>query len=201
MIISCNNIREIENINLHDAYIENVIYNHSNKVINVELESEWEKTDYDLSFHEVLYYEMTCCDFWGCGYNVICWSKFDTTEIFDKLLRIDRIEKAESNSDKVINVELESEWEKTDYDLSFHEVLYYEMTCCDFWGCGYNVICWSKFDTTEIFDKLLRIDRIEKAESNSESNTIMDLSEYIGIDILLNSGDHLKIICKSVIIS
>jgi hypothetical protein len=29
----------------------------------------------------------------------------------------------------------------------------------------------------------------------------MDLSEYIGIDILLNSGDHLKIICKSVIIS
>ena len=118
MIISCNNIREIENINLHDAYIENVIYNHSNKVINVELESEWEKTD---------------------------------------------------------------------YDLSFHEVLYYEMTCCDFWGCGYNVICWSKFDTTEIFDKLLRIDRIEKAESNSESNTIMDLSEYIGIDILLNS--------------
>lgn len=132
MIISCNNIREIENINLHDAYIENVIYNHSNKVINVELESEWEKTD---------------------------------------------------------------------YDLSFHEVLYYEMTCCDFWGCGYNVICWSKFDTTEIFDKLLRIDRIEKAESNSESNTIMDLSEYIGIDILLNSGDLLKIICKSVIIS
>ena len=122
MIISCNNIREIENINLHDAYIENVIYNHSNKVINVELESEWEKTDYDLSFHEVLYYE-------------------------------------------------------------------------------YNVICWSKFDTTEIFDKLLRIDRIEKAESNSKSNTIIDLSEYIGIDILLNSGDHLKIICKSVIIS
>lgn len=45
MIISCNNIREIENINLHDAYIENVIYNHSNKVINVELESEWEKTE------------------------------------------------------------------------------------------------------------------------------------------------------------
>ena len=44
MIISYKNIREIENINLHDAYIENVIYNHSNKVINVELESEWEKT-------------------------------------------------------------------------------------------------------------------------------------------------------------
>ena len=86
MIISCNNIREIENINLHDAYIENVIYNHSNKVINVELESEWEKTDYDLSFHEVLYYEMTCCDFWGCGYNVICWSKFDTTAFVNKKL-------------------------------------------------------------------------------------------------------------------
>ena len=37
MIISCNNIREIENINLHDAYIENVIYNHSNKVIKETL--------------------------------------------------------------------------------------------------------------------------------------------------------------------
>ena len=128
MIISCNNIREIENINLHDAYIENVIYNHSNKVINVELESEWEKTDYDLSFHEVLYYEMTCCKFWGSGHHIIC---------------------------------------------------------CNLMNCG----------------GMIMKDFIEKAESNSESNTIMDLSEYIGIDILLNSGDHLKIICKSVIIS
>ena len=40
MIISSNKIREIENNNLHDDYIENVIYNHSNKVINVELERE-----------------------------------------------------------------------------------------------------------------------------------------------------------------
>ena len=129
MIISCNNIREIENINLHDAYIENVIYNHSNKVINVELESEWEKTDYDLSFHEVLYYEMTCCDFWGCGYNVICWSKFDTTEIFDKLLRLEIVENSRSKG------------------------------------------------------------------ANQEQT---DLSEFFGIEILINSGDRLKIICKSI---
>ena len=98
MIISCNNIREIENINLHDAYIENVIYNHSNKVINVELESEWEKTDYDLSFHEVLYYEMTCCKFWGSGHHIICCNLMDTTNIYDKLLRLEQVEYAKSNS-------------------------------------------------------------------------------------------------------
>lgn len=132
MIISYKNLHEIEKINLHDAYIENMIYTHSDKKINIKLESEWEKNDYDLDFHKVLYYEMTCCDFWGGGYNVAYWSSLDTTEIFDKLLRLERVEKAKS----------------------------------------FNGI--------------------------SEQNTFMNLSEYLGIEICINSGDKLKIVCKEI---
>ena len=129
MIISYKNLHEIEKVNLHDAYIENVIYNHA---------------------------------------------------------------------DKKINIKLESEWEKNDYDLDFHNVLYYEMTCCDFWGSGYNVICWSKLDTTEIFDKLLRLEIVENSRSKGANQEQTDLSEFFGIEILINSGDRLKIICKSI---
>ena len=129
MIISYKNLHEIEKINLHDACIENVIYNHA---------------------------------------------------------------------DKKINIKLESEWEKNDYDLDFNKVLYYEMTCCDFWGSGYNVICWSKLDTTEIFDKLLRLEIVENSCSRVTNQEPMDLFEFFGIEILINSGDRLKIICKSI---
>ena len=129
MAISYKNIHEIEKINLHDSYIENVSYNHI---------------------------------------------------------------------DKKINIKLESEWEKNDYDLDFHNVLYYEMTCCDFWGSGYNVICWSKLDTTEIFDKLLRLEMVENSRSRGTNQEPMDLFEFFGIEILINSGDRLRIICKSI---
>lgn len=129
MIISYKNLHEIEEINLHDAYIENIIYN---------------------------------------------------------------------LSDKKISIKLESEWEKNDYNLDFLKVLYYEMTCCDFWGNGYNVICWSKLDTTEIFDKLLRLEMVENSRSRGTSQESMDLFEFFGIEILINSGDRLKIICKSI---
>lgn len=129
MIISYKNLHEIEEINLHDAYIENIIYN---------------------------------------------------------------------LSDKKISIKLESEWEKNDYNLDFLKVLYYEMTCCDFWGSGYNVICWSKLDTTEIFDKLLRLEMVENSRSRGTSHESMDLFEFFGIEILINSGDRLTIICKSI---
>lgn len=92
-------------------------------------------------------------------------------------------------------------WKDSNYLLDFHNVLYYEMTCCDFWGGGYNVVCWSSLDTTEIFDKLLRLERVEKAKSfngTPEQYTFMNLSEYLGIEICINSGDKLKIVCKEI---
>lgn len=101
---------------------------------------------------------------------------------------------------KEIVIKLEGEW-NDDYILKLHDVLYHEMTCCDFWGGGYNIVYWSILDTTEIFDKLLRLERIEKAKSyssNSESRSYMDLHEYFGVEILINSGDKFKIICKSI---
>ncbi len=72
------------------------------------------------------------------------------------------------------------------------------MTCCDFWGGGYNVVCWSKIDATGIFDKLLRLEMVENSRSRDTNQESMDLFEFFGIEILINSGDKLKIICKSI---
>lgn len=135
MIINNRNSRDIENISLHDANFENVNYNHSEKTITINLENEEWGRNYNLVFHDVLYYEMTCCDFWGGGYNVACWSKIDTTTIFDKLLRLELVEKARSFSSK-----------PSDYSF-------------------------------------------------------MDLSEFFGTSIQINSGDRLKIICKKIEVS
>ena len=92
------------------------------------------------------------------------------------------------HSEKKNIINLESEWEDYEYNLNFVDVLFYEMTCCDFWGSGYNIIEWSVIDTFEIFCKLLEI----------EKNIIIDLNEYFGIEILINSGDKLNIVCKSI---
>lgn len=102
-----------------------------------------------------------------------------------------------THSKKIITINLEGEWGK-DYVLKFYDVLYYEMTCCDFWGRGYNVVCWSKIDATGIFDKLLRLEMVENSRSRDTNQELMDLFEFFGIEILINSGDKLKIICKSV---
>lgn len=104
-------------------------------------------------------------------------------------------------NNKEIIIELEGEWNDGNYTLKFHEVLYHEMTCCDFWGRGYNIVHWGVLDETEIFDKLLRLERVEKAKSfsnNPENHSYMDLHEYFGTEILINSGDRFKIICKSI---
>ena len=103
-----------------------------------------------------------------------------------------------NNTYKKITIKLESEWGNVDYILEFCTVLYYEMVCCDFWGGGYNVVCWSRLDTTSIFDKLLRLQVIEQSRSKGTSYSPMDLYDYFGIEILLNSGDKLKIICKEI---
>ena len=130
MIITNRNSYDISKISLHDAYFEDVIYNHSEKKITIKLESEWNNDNYILEFQNTLYYEMTCCEFWGGGYNVFCWNEIDTTQIFDKLLRLERVEKAESFS--------------------------------------------------------------------NDTQSHMDLHEYFGVELLINSGDRLKIICKSI---
>ena len=103
-----------------------------------------------------------------------------------------------NNSEKTISIDFKSEWEDKNNCVIFNDVLYYEMVCCNFWGGGYNVICWTILDTTVIFDKLLRLENVEKARSySSEPST----HEYFGIEILVNSGDRFKIICKSINIS
>ena len=60
------------------------------------------------------------------------------------------------------------------------------------------MICWSKLDTTEIFDKLLRLEMVENSRSRGTNQESMDLFEFFGIEILINSGDKLKIICKEI---
>lgn len=132
MIINISNLCDIDKIHLHDASFNNMFFDYDSKKIVVKLEGEWNDGDFIIKFYDVLYHEMICCDFWGGGCYVVEWSLLDTTEIFDKLLRLERVEKAKSYS------------------------------------------------------------------SNSENHSYMKLHEYFGVEILINSGDRFKIICKSV---
>lgn len=128
MIIDKNNLCNIEKIHLHDALFKNIIYDHLNKTITICFESEWEDVDYLFEFKNLLYYEMTCCDFWGGGFNVVSWSVSDCSGIPDKIL-------------------------------------------------------------------------IKAQNENPESSSYMDLSDYFVIEIIINSGDKLKIFCSSVVIT
>ena len=99
--------------------------------------------------------------------------------------------------EKDIRVEIKKKSAETvPSSLSFQDVLYYEMTCCKFWGSGHHIICCNLMDTTNIYDKLLRLEQVEYAKSNSIDRSPMNLLEFIGVEIWLNSGDKLKVICK-----
>lgn len=100
---------------------------------------------------------------------------------------------------KKIEVIVENKiWSTGNVSIEFKDVLYYEMTCCEFWGKGRSIICWSLMDTTNIYDKILRLEQVENAKSNSIDRTPMSLMEFLGSEFWMNSGDKLKIICKSI---
>ncbi len=54
------------------------------------------------------------------------------------------------------------------------------------------------FGVVDIFDKLLRLEMVENSRSRGTNQEPMDLFEFFGIEILINSGDRLRIICKSI---
>lgn len=70
MFITKKNLKELNKISLHDSVLNDIIYVHSEKKIIINLESEWEDYEYNLNFVDVLFYEMTCCDFWG-AYHIV----------------------------------------------------------------------------------------------------------------------------------
>lgn len=54
-----------------------------------------------------------------------------------------------------------------------------------------------RYQIVPIPDKIL----IKAQNENPESSSYMDLSDYFVIEILINSGDKLKIFCSSVVIT
>lgn len=80
------------------------------------------------------------------------------------------------------------EWESADYTLQFKDVYYHEMTGCDFWGGGYNVVSWYKCDVSDIYDKL----------KLSEKCIPISFDGFFGVEVLFNSGDKLRILCREI---
>lgn len=72
MIISYKNSYEMKKFICMMQILQKVNFDYYTKNIKIKLiNRSWDDSNYLLDFHNVLYYEMTCCDFWGSGYNVI----------------------------------------------------------------------------------------------------------------------------------
>ena len=83
------------------------------------------------------------------------------------------------------------EWESAYYTLKFGDVLYHEMTGCEFWGGGYNVLEWHKCGVSDIYSKL----------KQSEKIIPISFDDCFGVELLFNSGDKLKIVCRNIEVS
>ena len=95
MIVDYRNSYLINHISLHDFEFKGIKHDYEKKYIELEIKKKSAETvPSSLSFQDVLYYEMTCCKFWGSGHHIICCNLMDTTNIYDKLLRLEQVEYA-----------------------------------------------------------------------------------------------------------
>ena len=97
MIVDYRNSYLINHISLHDFEFKGIKHDYEKKYIELEIKKKSAETvPSSFSFQDVLYYEMTCCKFWGSGPHIICCNLMDTTNIYDKLLRLEQVEYAKS---------------------------------------------------------------------------------------------------------
>ncbi len=87
------------------------------------------------------------------------------------------------------------EWLHKRYDFVFENVVFFSAQSFLLWGKGSNVYC------AYIKDELPEIEKM-KALGSEDDNYSLDAFnkniDYIGIEIILNSGDTFLIICESV---
>ncbi len=67
------NRKEIDDIYLHDSFLENIIINVSEKKIDMNINWEWPKhKECNLCFEKVVYFKFDRLDFWGDAGDCIC---------------------------------------------------------------------------------------------------------------------------------
>lgn len=93
-----------------------------------------------------------------------------------------------------ITFSMEDEWEYDHFDLVFNNVIYFEAQSLSLWGGGVNLYHAHVRDELPELDKLYALrDKNDFGHSELDANI-----DFIGIELIVNSGDTLLIICESV---
>lgn len=94
---------------------------------------------------------------------------------------------------RTITFSMEDSWKYDHFDFVFNNVIYFEVQSCTFWGGSEDL-----YDAY-IRDELPELDRLNNYETYSPDidTECMD-TEYIGVELIVKSGDTILIICESV---
>lgn len=94
-----------------------------------------------------------------------------------------------------ISFSMEDSWEYDHFDFVFNNVIYFEAQSCTFWGGSEDL-----YDAY-IRDELPELERIKAFGSEHESwslDMFNNGTHYIGVELIVKSGDTILIICESV---
>lgn len=97
-------------------------------------------------------------------------------------------------SNRRISFSMNYEWLHKRYNFVFNNVVFFSGQSCLLWGGGSNVYC------IYIRDELPELERIKSFGSENSYNSLAmfnDAINYIGFEMILNSGDTMLIICES----
>ncbi len=97
-------------------------------------------------------------------------------------------------ANRTITFSMEDSWVYSHFDLVFNNVIYFEAQSCTFWGGSEDL-----YDAY-VRDELPELDKLyELNDKNGFGGSRLDDNiDYIGIELIVKSGDTLLIICESV---
>lgn len=84
------------------------------------------------------------------------------------------------------------------FAINFLQVIGFEMTSCDFWGCSPHIFDFEYVipSRQELIPRLFET----KSMENDPACQMIDRNLYIETKMIFTSGDHLIIACKSILI-
>ncbi len=86
------------------------------------------------------------------------------------------------------------------YNFKFHNVIYSKLQSCSFWNGGNSVYDIYNTETPYEFTKLIQ-DIKNNAAINFEVSYLNRGITYIAIEVMINSGDALLIVCENAEVS
>lgn len=82
-------------------------------------------------------------------------------------------------------------------NFEFCNVIYYKMQSCLFWTAGYNIYDMYTVELPEEF--LKQIDEIKNTKPDwYKMSELGQGAEYIAVEMMVNSGDALLIVCEKI---